>query len=324
MSADLQTELHDIANRSRAARERFQPPDFSRLRQDQAFVPESFTQLYHTPLYRELDDKQRLRYNQLYGLRSNELFMLFEEGFTRRVILRLRESCASADPQLAECLDLMLEEESNHHRMFLDFNHRVLPEAYRDARGHFARPGPVEGALLVLLTARPAGWPFMLWIILLLEEFSTAFSLLLIRREASEGLCADYVRLHRLHMLDESRHVALDALLLQRLLPALSHSRLTANGRIFRFLLNEILAPKRSGIRVLHALVREFPDLKARLPAMKHAVRDLPHDPGMFSLVSDAETLPVTHTMMALYPAFDWFTTLRRTGNGQKGSGGNG
>ena len=306
MSDEVQADLEDLARRGRAARERFAPPDFSGLRRDQPFVPESFTQLYHTPLYRELDDAQRLRYNQLYGLRSNELFMLFEEGFTRRVILRLRNAPSVVDPELGECLDLMLEEESNHHRMFLDFNRQLLPQAYRDAGGYFARPGPVEGALLALLTLRPTSWPFMLCLILLLEEFSTAFSHLLIRREHVDGLSAGYVRLHRLHMLDETRHVTLDAVLLQRLLPALSQKRRMMNGRIFRYLLNEMLAPKRSGIRVLHALSIEFPELKARLPAMEHAVRSLSHDPGMVSLVTDAQTLPVTHGLMQRYPAFNW------------------
>lgn len=315
MSGDVQVVLRELASRGYAARERYAPPDFSRLRQDQPFVPESFTQLYHTPLYHELDDVQRLRYNQLYGLRSNELFMLFEEGFTRRVIRRLKDACANADPQLAECLDLMLEEESNHHRMFLDFNRQLLPQAYRDARGHFARPGPIEGALLALLTVRPASWPFMLWLILLLEEFSTAFSRLLIRREHAESLSAEYVRLHRLHMLDETRHVELDKVLLQRLLSALSDRRKVMNGRIFGRLLNEMLAPKRSGIRVLRTLSVEFPELKAGLPAMERAVRSMSHDPGMYSLVSDAQTLPVTHNLMRLYPAFDWFATGRQTAN---------
>lgn len=304
MTTAIHQDLTAIAEKSRAARLRYRPPQFTDVALDCPFVPESFTQLYHTPLYAELDDAQQLRYNQLYGLRSNELFMLFEEGFTRRVIWRLRDHCASVDPLLGECLGLMLEEEADHHRMFLDFNRRVLPEAYHDGRGHFARPSLIESAVLRLLTCRPVRWPFMLWLILLLEEFSTAFSRLLIAHEQTDALSADYVKLHRLHMLDEARHVALDVALLERFLPSLSIKHQALNGRIFRGLLREMLAPKRSGIRVLRTLAAEYPELSALLPQMETAVRALPHDPGLYPMVADAETLSFTHELLKRYPTF--------------------
>ncbi len=41
------------------------------------FIHEHFTQLYFTPFYAELTEAQRLRYNQLSGIRSNEQFILF-------------------------------------------------------------------------------------------------------------------------------------------------------------------------------------------------------------------------------------------------------
>jgi hypothetical protein len=300
----VQSDLTVIAEKSRAARVRYRPPRFPEIALDCPFVPEAFTQLYHTPLYAELNNAQQLRYNQLYGLRSNELFMLFEEGFTRRVIWRLKNLCATVDPLLGECLSLMLEEEADHHRMFLDFNRRVLPDAYRDGRGYFARPSLIESTLLRLLTSRPVRWPFMLWLILLLEEFSTAFSRLLMAREQTDALSADYVKLHRLHLLDETRHVALDVALLERFLPPLSKRHQELNSRVFRGLLREILAPKRSGIRVLRALAVEYPELSVLLPQMETAVRALPHDPGLYPMVADAETLPFTHELFKRYPTF--------------------
>lgn len=297
-------DLAAIAAASRDARMRHRLPTFSASPDDRFFVPESFTQLYHTPFYRELSHTQRLRYNQLYGLRNNELFMLFEEGFTRRVILKLTSASTSTDPLLSECLILMLEEESSHHRMFLDFNRRLLPELYEDGRGYFARAGRLEEYLLRAITGRPARWPFMLWLILLLEEFSTAFSRLLIEREHAEALSPDYVELHRLHLLDESRHVALDKALVERHLEGLPDWRTSLNGFVFRVLVNEVLAPKRSGLRVLRRLVSEFPELTDSLPQMEKAIRDLRHDPGIYSMVMDPEALPLTHSLLATYPDF--------------------
>lgn len=304
MTRAVHPDLTAIAEKSRAARARHRPPRFPHIALDHPFVPASFTQLYHTALYTELNPAQQLRYNQLYGLRSNELFMLFEQGFTRCVIGHLRGVCTETDPLLGECLGLMLDEEADHHRMFLDFNRRVLPEAYRDGRGHFARPGMLESALLRLLTSHPVRWPFMLWLILLLEEFSTAFSRRLMAQEHTEALSADYVKLHRLHLLDESRHVALDVALLERFLPPLSPLGQALNGRIFRGLLRELLAPKRSGIRVLRTLAAEQPELSPLLPQMETAVRTLTHDPGLYPMVADAEALPLTHALLKRYPAF--------------------
>lgn len=296
--------LTAIVAASRAARAAYRAPRFDAIDTDRRFVPESFTQLYHTPFYEALDEAQRLRYNQLYGLRSNELFMLFEEGFTRRIIHRLASAGDSADPLLGECLQLMLEEESHHHAMFLDFNRRLLPALYRDGRGHFGRLRRIEERLLATLTGRPAGWPFMLWLILLLEEFSTAFSRLLIAREDGDGLAPEYVRLHRLHLLDEGRHVVLDHHLIEHHLAGLPDWRRRLNAAAFRVLVREILAPKRSGLRVLRHLVHEFPGLAKRLPQMERAVRRLCYDPGIHGLVGDPQCLPVTHTLLVRYPEF--------------------
>lgn len=296
--------LSDIAARSRAVGERFRPPRFTTIELDQPFVPESFTQLYHTPLYQRLDDRQRLRYNQLYGLRTNELFMLFEQGFTRRVIQRIAGACRSTDPMLSECLWLMLEEESRHHRMFLDFNRRVLPAAYADRHGHFARALLLERGLLWLLTVRPDRWPFLLWLILMLEEFSTAFSRLLIAQQPIDALAPAYVRLHRLHLLDEERHVHLDETLVEQYFAALPATRLARNAAAFKRLLHALLAPRRSGIRVLQTLGGEQPSLRPLLPHLIDAVRALPHDPGLYGIITDPVALPFTHRLQARFPAF--------------------
>lgn len=289
---------------SRATSRRPVAPRFDGVDLGRPFVPEAFTQLYHTPAYAALNDAQRLRYNQLYGLRTNELFMLFEDGFTRRVITRLRHEMSVPEPLLGERLQQMLDEEADHHRMFLSFNRAVLPGPYRDQRGYFALPSRSEAMLLALLTRRPSRWPFMLWLVLLLEEFSTAFSRTLVAARREHDLAADFVRLHRLHLRDEARHVRLDALLLERLLTPLSATRLRVNGWLFRRLLQELVAPKRSGLRVLQALVKDFPSLAPRLPQMLAEVRALGRDPGLCNILSNPLALPLADALQRRYPAF--------------------
>ena len=55
--------------------------DFPRL-----FMPEMLTPLYHTPAYRSLSERQRLRYNQLNALYFNEQIVFFEKALTRNVL----------------------------------------------------------------------------------------------------------------------------------------------------------------------------------------------------------------------------------------------
>jgi len=54
------------------------------------FVPEEQTQLYYTPGYTALTRAQRIRYNQLFGLRVNEYIMMLERDFVDPVLKALR------------------------------------------------------------------------------------------------------------------------------------------------------------------------------------------------------------------------------------------
>ena len=54
------------------------------------FVPEEHTQLFYTPVYEKLSHEQRLRYNQLFGLRLNEYIMTLEAELIERLLAPLR------------------------------------------------------------------------------------------------------------------------------------------------------------------------------------------------------------------------------------------
>lgn len=274
---------------------------------DRPFLPEEFTQLYHTPFYPELSSAQRLRYNQLYGLRCNEQFMQFEEGFTQRVVSRLmRDLQSRGEAPLAKCLEQMLVEERRHHALFQRFNSLCLPDVYRHGAAYFTRLSPMEERLLRLVSTYPRHLSLLMWLVLVLEEFSTGYSRMLAGSSGLSELDPGYVNLHRLHLADEARHVQFDARVLEWLL---SHSGPTANrlnAWLFRRALGEVLAPKRSGVRVLQHLVKEFPELAGREQVMIRAVRALGVDPGVKAIIDDPHRMPVTYRLLAGYPAFAW------------------
>ncbi len=298
----------------RAASERRQtrlrPQRTEAIDLDRPLVPEHFTQLYHTSWYQRLDHAQRLRYNQLYGLRSNELFMLFEQGFTCRVVERLRDHCLERGKrELADCLEMMLREEERHHAMFHDFNRRYFPGGYDHSASLFTPSAAQEKGWMGWLMSASLLWPTLVWLILVLEEFSTAFSRMLLRtRSAGElgPLEASYVELHRLHLMDEAGHVHLDVYVIEELLSPPGRPRERAGGWLFRRLFRELLAPKHSGARVLGQLVREFPDLALNIEPMLAEVRALGQDRGMVTLLEDPGKMPIATALLQRYPGFRW------------------
>ncbi len=70
--------LEEIRERSQRPECRTTPVQLGLVDFSKPFVPESFTPLFHTPVYARLSRVQQLRYNQLSGIRINEQFMLCE------------------------------------------------------------------------------------------------------------------------------------------------------------------------------------------------------------------------------------------------------
>ncbi len=286
-----------------AAALRFGPIDFSR-----PFFHERATQLYHTPWYETLTPAQRLRYNQLFGVRSNEQFMMFEHGFTGRVIARLAaHPTLRPHPVLRRCLHLMLREEARHQAMFRDLNRACLPQAYAHGDVYFTRLGALEQLALRVLERLPHQLMSLVWLILILEEHSIRVSLDMIRRPVTESLGPlepNIVRAHTVHLRDEARHVHIDANLIDLLAEHGGALKRRVNAALLGRLLREILTPKRSGLRVIRYLVQEFPDLAPQREAMLAAVRAQGLDPLVLGHLLDPAQMPLTALLGQRYPEF--------------------
>ncbi len=295
-------ELRALHTASFRGRDAWRMPEFAGIDEGLPFVPDDFTQLYHTPAWEQLSNPQRLRYNQLFGLRTNELFMVFEKGVTQQLIQALQQM--QDDVLLRDCLEGMLIEESRHHQMFLNFNRSLLPQAYAGSTRCFSRDSVLERGLPPALSRRPALQPMLLWAVLVLEEFSTAFSRLL---TLSSGLEPEYCRLHELHLQDEQRHVELDVLLMNRLMDQTGRMLRHINGGLFRSFFRQVLSPRHSGPNVIRYLVREDDRLASREGSLLEQVRRLGQDPGLVNIMSNPDAMPLTHELLARYPSFRWF-----------------
>src|SRR5262245_48855979 len=141
------------------------------------FVPEAYTQLYYTPVYRNLHREHRLRYNQLFGVRINEYIMMLEADLVERLLVPLRQRRdVSANPALMRCIDAMISEEKHHFECFAALNRACFPALYANDDRQFSRLPLLPRAVLKaigLITGRLA---FALWYLMAMEESSTALA----------------------------------------------------------------------------------------------------------------------------------------------------
>jgi hypothetical protein len=297
-----------ILKQSRLSEQQQGEIDFCPVDHERPFIPEKFTQLYHTPLYETLSREQRLAYNQLSGLSGNEHFMLFESGFTNRVISRLtRHPLVLRDPELAQCLHLMLQEELRHCEMFRQLNQHCRPELYQNQAYYFTRMSRLESLLLWCLTHIPGQLIFLLWLVLIIEEHSNHISGAALAQQPNESLGSlepNFIKVHRAHLQDEIRHVHIDARLLSLLTDQASRVSRKSSAFALKSLLMEIMTPKRAGLAVIRMLAIKHPELASRCSQLQAAVLALKIDPGFALTLTHDASRPLSSLLQQTYPEF--------------------
>jgi len=237
------------------------------------FVPEEQTQLYYAPAYATLTRAQRMRYNQLFGLRVNEYIMMLERDFVDPVLKALRaRALRRGSPALRAALEGMLAEEERHYAAFVALNRRCAPGDYANVEAQFMRLRPYERAMLRTMQAGARWLPFALWIIIAMEESSIGLATSMLRHKdgALGPLEPGFVAVHREHAKDEARHIHIDVHLVRACLATWPAAWRALNARLFIAFMRDMTAPQPggTGARVVRRLVREFPELAAREQAL--------------------------------------------------------
>jgi len=239
------------------------PLDFTR-----PFMPEDRTQLYYTPLYRRLTDAQRLRYNQLFAVRVNEYIMTLESDIVAHFLVPLRRHRrVRANTDLVRCLDTMIAEERRHYAMFRDLNRRCLPDVFvRDRERYFTTlPAAVRPALRGLsVIARTA--PFPIWFVMAMEEEAIDLARAMVRQPQTEtlgDLDPGFVAVHREHMKDEARHIAIDKHLADACLMTAGARSRRLSAALFKWTMKAMtrVGANGPGARVIRHLVEDRPEL---------------------------------------------------------------
>lgn len=236
------------------------------------FLPEALTPLAHTAAYATLPATVRLRYNQLFASAYHEQFIFLESMLAGPVLPALMRRFA--DDPLAERLRVFQAEERLHSHWFHLLHRASEPALYTENRHFFVSAPRVGQRLFECCARRPATFPFVLWLAMIIEERTLPASREIIRE--ADTLEPHYVALHRLHAADEAGHVSCDADLIRRLWPALTPAGRLLNRWLFVTLLREFFqAPKRAAWAVVRQLAREHPEVTPLLPRLRQELRAL-------------------------------------------------
>jgi hypothetical protein len=270
------------------------------------FVPEDHTQLYYTPLYGALSNAQRLRYNQLFALRINEYIMMLEADLIERLLPALRGWIAH-DPELLRAVETMRAEEARHYQGFAALTRACRPDLYPPGRDRLFSVLPAWTQAMFGAVGLLSRWlPFALWYLMAMEESAKSLARDMARRPITETLGpldASFTRVHFEHLKDETRHLHIDVLLIERCLAARGQR---LNAWLFTQMLEGVTRPTRggSGVKVIRQLVADCPELKPREEEMIQAVLALRHHAGFQASLFNRRIMPETFSLFDRCPAF--------------------
>jgi P-aminobenzoate N-oxygenase AurF len=278
------------------------PIDFTRW-----FMPQALTPLYHTPIYCRLSEPQQRRYNQINALYFNEQTMFFEKSLAQNVIGYFLARPLSAELKVG--LQQFLAEEEQHTAMFRRLNRKCAPEIYRTHDFHFIKIPALGAKLLDLLTQRPQWFPMLLWLMHLQEERAVFFGQTFLK--SGDEIEPHFLEAQRKHLADEVGHVRWDVALLEQVWPKTKPQVRRFNARFLAWMMGEYFStPKRSALRVVTALVNEFPDLRPIYPELCRQLVALKDNQNFRHSMYSREIVPDTFRRFDAWPEFAALTRV--------------
>lgn len=266
---------------------------------DKLFIPEKLTPLRLTASWSKLNAEERLRYNQLQGLYFHEQIIFFEQ----RMIVPLIEAARPlvVDSSLQDGLSAFIREENSHSAQFHTLLRELRPDWYGHDWHHFVKVNGFASTALATMVRHPRQFPFLLWLMQLLEERTMFASRLYLAQP--DLFPAKIVAAQRQHLIDEVDHVQWDMELLNDWWPRTPEWQRRWNVRLLDWTVGEfIAAPRRAAVRVVDALGEEMPRLSAPVSTLKAELRALAALPDFQRGVFGRDAVPRTWKQAAAAP----------------------
>jgi hypothetical protein len=258
------------------------------------FICPTLTPLYYTAAWHELTDAQRLRYNQLAALCSNELIGLFER--TLQPIFQNLMDAPFLPAALRALLPGFVADETRHAIVWHEMNRQAEPLWYAAGPLKMVRLPAQVRLFLRLLTSHPARFPVVVWTALILEEHSLEITRRCLRCRLP--MEPRFLAALRLHAQDEARHVQIDWHVLEHLLKQLRGPTRRANAWLVQRVIQRFLfKPVNAAMRVVETLAGEFEELGPRLVSMKQQLAGLSECSDYRRMIFSRESNPMSFDM---------------------------
>jgi len=260
------------------------------------WVPPELCPLAYLPIHGELSEAEALSANHIYALSLAEQFIFLETDILNNVVQALQRdssllSFIEAEPGLGEAMQHLFDEEEVHAEMFWRLCEGAAPEHYPPRRLRLVPITRFRRWLVRSIFERPKRFPFWCWVGALFEEKTIYFSRLYEGYGAAE-MDQTFARVHRLHMLDEARHFALEREFVRLFWRNLSAPSRALNLRLFQGFLGSFVNPRESTLRRFDVLCQEHPRLSPLRARLKEELRGIHQNTAWRAASFSREVLP--------------------------------
>lgn len=261
------------------------------------WAPVELSPLSYLPSFHQLSDSCQLRYNQLFSLGVNEYFSLFEEEF----LIGCLQSLQFQKPELEQAKQLFIDDEMRHADLFHELNLRAAPEFYtKTERFYFLKQTPLRGFLLKTLTSFPRVFLVWIWAAVFFEERTLFFAQRF--QQSQANIEPHFLHAHRLHMIEEVRHVSFDSHFIDEIyLPASAMLKRTASWMLKK-ILNRLTAPRIISETFLLQLKKEFLQEEVVLNRLTEELRQAQFARGYAELLLGEKANSRTYALMREHP----------------------
>jgi hypothetical protein len=273
------------------------------------WVPWELCPLYFTKVYDHLTDEEKLSDNHIYAMSLAEQFIFLEDHILNKVMVSLQQNKTFKrqymdDPELGEAMQHLYDEEVVHAEMFWRLCEKAQPETYSKREFVLLPVTSFRTWAVHSIFSRPLLFPFWTWVGALFEEKTIYFSQLY-EKYSGEEMDATFARVHRLHMIDEARHFALERQFVKMLWTNLSRTKRALNLHCFKSFLKNFIHPIQSSMGRFDALVKKHPHLEKHRALVLSEVKSFPRNEKWMEASFSARVLPGCFRMFKEHPDID-------------------
>jgi hypothetical protein len=264
------------------------------------FMPYSLTQIAYLPSFKDLSERDKLRYNQLNGLALCEQFIFLEKIILEPTIVNIMNSGRfTLSESLRAYLIRFIDDEEKHAEMFWRVLALADPQRYANRKLWICDYPKYSTLGLTLLTRYPYIVHSWIWLALIFEERTIDISKKYRSEEDIEPL---FQQAHDLHMSEEVFHVEMDRIFVEHCYANESYAFRWLSTQIFKLIISKYTAPRRTATMIINEISKDSVEMRKLRPRLLEELRQLKDDMIFQEAMFPRRSFPQTFGQMDRFP----------------------